>query len=45
MDMVGYDKFLSGKLTEYSLPDQTLEESLGVIKPHPKPHTKQSGKW
>ncbi|MCM8775298.1 MAG: TrpB-like pyridoxal phosphate-dependent enzyme, partial [Candidatus Omnitrophica bacterium] len=37
MDLSGYDKFLSGQLSEYSLPESLLQESLGAIKDHPKP--------
>ena len=36
MDLAGYDKFLSGKLTEYYLPDEELKESLKVIEGLPK---------
>ena len=41
MDLVGYDKFLSGKLTDYSLPKEDLLESLKVIKNFPKPRKKK----
>lgn len=36
MDLAGYEKFLSGKLTGYSLPDDLLKKSLNVIKNHPE---------
>lgn len=37
MDLTGYEKFLSGKLTEYSLPEEDLQRSLEAIKDFPKP--------
>ncbi len=36
MDLVGYDKFLSGKLSEYHLPENDLKRSLAVISNFPK---------
>jgi len=36
MDLVGYDKFLSGKLSDYSLPEEELKKSLEAIKDLPK---------
>jgi tryptophan synthase beta chain len=35
MDLAGYDKFLSGKLTKYSLPRKKLKCSLDAIKSFP----------
>lgn len=37
MDLSGYDKFLDGELTNYSLPDVELKKSLESIKGLPKP--------
>jgi len=37
MDLMGYEKFLSGKLSEYHLPESDLRASLEVIKKFPKP--------
>jgi tryptophan synthase beta chain len=45
MDMLGYDKYLSGELTNYALPEDVLSKSLDAVKHHPKPSTKKSGKW
>ncbi|MDD5217560.1 MAG: TrpB-like pyridoxal phosphate-dependent enzyme [Candidatus Omnitrophica bacterium] len=45
MDLAGYDKFLSGELSEYSLPDQILKDSLGKIRHHPQLAAKKTGKW
>ncbi len=37
MDLAGYDKFLKGELSEYSLPEEELRKSLDSIKDFPKP--------
>jgi tryptophan synthase beta chain len=37
MDLVGYDKFLSGELTDYELPDDLIKENLKTIEGYPKP--------
>jgi tryptophan synthase beta chain len=37
MDLSGYEKFFSGDLNDYSLPEEELQESLQVIKDLPKP--------
>jgi tryptophan synthase beta chain len=37
MDLLGYDKFLSGKLSSYHLPEENLKKSLEAIKNFPKP--------
>jgi tryptophan synthase beta chain len=37
MDLLGYDRFLSGKLSDYCLPEEDLKESLDAIKNFPKP--------
>lgn len=46
MDLLGYEKFITGKLTEYSLPENELCSSLEAIKDFPKPKRtyKQGGK-
>ena len=36
MDLAGYDKFLSGKLSEYHLPEEDLKLSLAAISNFPK---------
>jgi len=35
MDLVGYDKYLNGELTDYSLPDSVIEENTRILKDHP----------
>jgi tryptophan synthase beta chain len=37
MDMVGYDKFLTGQLSKHELPDKELFQYLEEIKDYPKP--------
>jgi tryptophan synthase beta chain len=37
MDMVGYDKFLTGQLTKHELSDKELFQYLGELKDYPKP--------
>ena len=36
MDLAGYEKYFSGKLTNYELPDHEIEKSLAGLKNHPK---------
>jgi tryptophan synthase beta chain len=45
LDLAGYEKFLSGKLTDYKLPESELIESLKVIKDLPKAKPQKCGKW
>ncbi len=38
MDLTGYEKYLTGKLTDYTLPEEELKQSLeGSLKGFPKP--------
>lgn len=45
MDLVGYDKFLSGELTDYELPEEELQKYLKDIANFPKAEARKSGKW
>ncbi|MBN2591063.1 MAG: TrpB-like pyridoxal phosphate-dependent enzyme [Sedimentisphaerales bacterium] len=45
MDLVGYDKYLSGQLTDYELPDEEMNKFLAAIKDLPKAEMRKSGKW
>ena len=45
MDLAGYDKFLSGKLTAYSLPKHKIVESLGPLKKFPGAKKLKTGRW
>jgi tryptophan synthase beta chain len=37
MDLTGYDKFLTGQLTDYELPQEVIDKNLELIKNYPKP--------
>ena len=37
MDLTGYDAYLSGKLSDYELPDSVMQKSLASLDGLPKP--------
>lgn len=37
LDLPGYESYLGGKLSEYSLPDEEIKKSLEVISQYPRP--------
>jgi tryptophan synthase beta chain len=45
LDLVGYDKFLSGELVNYSLPEEDIQKYTEPLKNFPQPSTAKSGKW
>ena len=45
MDLLGYDAYLSGKLTDYELPDEDLEKYTAELKRLPKAEMRKSGRW
>ncbi len=45
MDLVGYDKFLRGELTDYELPQNEINRFLEPLKNLPKPEVHKTGKW
>jgi len=45
MDLVGYDKFLSGQLQNHSLPEEDLQKSLKSLSDLPKAKAVKSGRW
>jgi tryptophan synthase beta chain len=45
MDLVGYDAYLAGKLSDYELPDADLEKYTAQLKNLPKAEMRKSGKW
>ena len=45
MDLTGYDAYLSGKLTNYSLPEEELQKFLKPLEPLPKTSTAKTGRW
>ena len=44
MDLAGYEKYLAGELTNYTLPEEDLQKSLSVIRQHPKPPAGKNAK-
>jgi len=45
MDLTGYEKFLTGTLSKYSMPEEDLRASLESITDLPKLREEYSGKW
>jgi tryptophan synthase beta chain len=45
MDLTGYEKFLTGQLTDYALPEEELKKSLEPLEKLPKPKAVKTGKW
>ena len=45
MDLSGYDAFMSGKLTDYELPEEDLRKFTAPLKNFPKAEAKKTGKW
>jgi tryptophan synthase beta chain len=37
MDLLGYDKYFAGELTNYDLPDEVIQKNLEEIAGYPKP--------
>lgn len=45
MDLTGYDAYLSGKLTDYEMPQEDIDKYTSELTDLPKPSTAKSGKW
>ena len=45
MDLMGYDAYLSGKLTDYELPEEELNKYLKDLENLPKAEMRKTGKW
>jgi tryptophan synthase beta chain len=45
MDLTGYDAYFSGKLLDYSLPEEQLAEYQKELAGLPKPALRKTGKW
>ena len=45
MDLTGYDAFLSGKLSDYELPQEALQKYISDLDNLPKAEARKSGKW
>jgi len=45
MDLTGYDAYLSGKLTDYELPEEELQKYIKDLENLPKAEMRKSGRW
>jgi len=45
MDLTGYDAYLSGKLTDFELPETELKKYTKALESYPKAEVRKSGKW
>ena len=45
MDLVGYDKYAQGLLTDHSLPQADLDRSVAKLAGFPKPPMRKTGRW
>jgi tryptophan synthase beta chain len=45
MDLAGYDAYLSGRLTDYAMPDSEIQENLAKLAGMPKAPARKTGKW
>ncbi len=45
MDLSGYDAFLSGKLSDYAMPEEEIEKYTEPLKKFPKAEARKTGKW
>jgi tryptophan synthase beta chain len=45
MDLTGYDAYLSGKLTDYELPNEELQKFTKDLDDLPEAEMRKSGKW
>jgi len=45
MDLLGFDKYLTGQLTDLELSQEDLEKGVAIMKGLPKPSVAKSGRW
>ncbi len=45
MDLAGYDKYMSGQLSDYELPEEVLQKSTKVLEKLPKAPARKTGRW
>ncbi len=45
MDLSGYNAFLTGKLTDYEMPEQDLKKYTKDLEKYPKAQMRKSGRW
>ena len=44
-DLTGYEKFMTGQLEDFPLPEEMMQKSLASLEGLPKPSTAKTGKW
>jgi tryptophan synthase beta chain len=45
MDLSGYDKYMTGKLSDYELPEDILQQCAKDLENMPKAPMRKSGRW
>jgi tryptophan synthase beta chain len=45
MDMLGYQKFFEGKLSDYVLPQEQIDKAEKELEAFPKAEARKTGKW
>jgi len=45
MDLLGYQKYLAGQLSDYTLPKEEIDRAEAEIANLPKPSAKKTGTW
>jgi Predicted alternative tryptophan synthase beta-subunit (paralog of TrpB) len=45
MDLLGYQKYFEGKLSDYSLPQAQIDKAEKELESFPKVQVKKTGKW
>jgi tryptophan synthase beta chain len=45
MDLTGYEKYFSGELDNFALPEEELQASVATLKGQPKAPARKTGKW
>ena len=45
MDLSGYDAYMSGKLSDYTLPDEEIQKNLHLLRNLPKAEMRRSGRF
>jgi tryptophan synthase beta chain len=45
MDLSGYQSYMAGELSDYSLPESVIMDNVEKLKDYPKPKKEKSGKW
>jgi len=45
MDLLGYQKYFAGELSDYALPEEEIKKSEEILADLPKPAVNRTGKW